>query len=211
MRLTFDDMHPHMPWDAIDAVVFDVGRVLLSFSPADILKEYLPDCPELHPRLLTKVFNSPYWVMQDRGGVTTEEVIRATTIGAPELVPAVEHLMASWVEMKEVIPEGINALRKCKAMGKKVYILSNYGNDAFRHVEEKYDFFVECDARFVSSRLHMVKPDLGIYAHVTAQTGHQPDRVLFIDDSPANIEAALEYGWQGICYNEPGKLAKFFA
>ncbi len=57
----------------------------------------------------------------------------------------------------------------------------------------------------------MMKPDPRIYAHVVTETGHTPERMLFIDDSPANIEAALDAGWQGLCYNKAGKLENFFA
>ena len=30
---TIDDQYETMPWDELDAVVFDVGNVLLSYSP----------------------------------------------------------------------------------------------------------------------------------------------------------------------------------
>lgn len=37
----------------------------------------------------------------------------------------------------------------------------------------------------------------------------EPSRTLFIDDTPANIEGAMYVGWQGFCFNRPGKLAAF--
>ena len=30
---TIDDQHETMPWDELDAVVFDVGNVLVAFQP----------------------------------------------------------------------------------------------------------------------------------------------------------------------------------
>ncbi len=209
MHMMIDDKYPVMPWEAIDAVVFDVGRVLLDFQPEQILKEYLPDSPELHPALLKRVFQSPYWVMRDHGTITNDEAVWAMSGGDSVLLPAVRHIMNSWIEMKDLIPEGIDALRLCKKMGKKVYILSNYADEPFAHVAQKYDFFSLCDRIFVSSRLKMTKPDPRIYAHVTQATGHASERILFIDDAPGNIEAALEAGWQGLCYNEAGKIARF--
>ena len=50
MLRTFDDIYETMPWDAVDAVVFDVGQVLLSYNPQEILDEHVPDRPDLHPR-----------------------------------------------------------------------------------------------------------------------------------------------------------------
>ena len=37
MLRTFDDIYETMPWDAVDAVVFDVGQVLLSYNPQEIM------------------------------------------------------------------------------------------------------------------------------------------------------------------------------
>lgn len=59
MLRTFDDIYETMPWDAVDAVVFDVGQVLLSYNPQEILDEHVPDRPDLHPILLEKIFRSP--------------------------------------------------------------------------------------------------------------------------------------------------------
>ena len=39
---TLDDRYETMPWDALDAVVFDVGNVLLSYSPEEELEAFFP-------------------------------------------------------------------------------------------------------------------------------------------------------------------------
>ncbi len=205
-----DDVYPTMPWDSIDAVVFDVGRVLLDFQPEKILARYLPDAPELHETLLRRVFRSPYWVMMDRGTLTHAEATEALAGSDEQIGAAVRHIMAHWVEMKDVLDEGVRAMACCKAHGKKIYILSNYGDEPFRVVEEKYDFFRLADEKFISSRLKLLKPEPAIYAHVIRATGHDPERVLFIDDASANIEGALAAGWQGLCYLQPGQLDRFF-
>ncbi len=210
VRLMIDDLYPTMPWDEIDAVVFDVGRVLLDFQPKTILERYMPERPDLHPVLMRRMFQSPYWAMRDRGIITLEEAHAAMCTGHPEIAGAVHTILDKWGEMKDVIGEGVDAMRLCKQMGKRVYILSNYADEAFAVAEGKYDFFDLADARFVSSRLQMMKPEMRIYDHVVQATGHDPARMLFVDDTPGNIEAALYAGWQGICYNEPGKLARFF-
>ena len=152
MLRTFDDIYETMPWDAVDAVVFDVGQVLLSYNPQVILDEHVPDRPDLHPILLEKIFRSPYWLMRDHGLMTRDEAIEAM-IGRDEpLRPYITRVMHNWVDLKEVLPEGLKTLQSCKAHGKKVYVLSNYADDAFAVVEHKYDFFNLFDAKFVSGR-----------------------------------------------------------
>lgn len=210
MHLMLDNQFSAMPWAEIDAVVFDVGNVLLSWKEADILNAVLPDRPDLHDELTTRVFRTPYWVMGDRGTITPEEAIAAMSRTAPELAPYIRRVMEGWIDLPE-LPEGIEVLKACKAHGKKVYVLSNYPSAAFEHARQTHSFFVLFDGIVVSSHEHIIKPSLNLFALVADRFDLTPSRTLFIDDSPANVEAALESGWQSICYNRPGRLARFFA
>ncbi len=140
MNLMIDDKFSRMPWAEIDAVVFDVGRVLLSFEPEDILRGYVPDAQAYYDELRVRVFKSPYWTMRDHGTITNEEAIEAMTAGNETLATWIRKIMENWVEMKDVIQEGVMALRRCKEMGKKVYILSNYADEAYSHVDGNNEF-----------------------------------------------------------------------
>ncbi len=209
IHLMYDDQYPSMPWDRIDAVVFDVGNVLLRWDSAALLQRIVPQRPDLHPILQQLIFQSPYWAMQDRGTITPGEAIAGMTARHPELEPFVRRVMNQWVDLEE-IPEGIAALQACKARGKKVYVLSNYPRDGFRHAVETHDFFRLFDDIFVSSHHLLSKPDPAIFAKATEVLRLTPGRTLFIDDSPANVESALHFGWEAICINAPGKLSAFF-
>lgn len=132
-------------------------------------------------------------------------------IGRDEpLRPYITRVMHNWVDLKKVLPEGLKTLQSCKAHCKKVYVLSNYADDAFAVVEHKYDFFNLFDAKFVSGRLKLMKPSEQIFQYVISATGHEPSRVLFLDDTPGNVEGALFCGWQSLCVSHPGKLTEFF-
>ena len=209
IRLMLDDQFDTMPWDQIDAVVFDVGNVLLGFHAAELLARLVPERPDLHDELTIRIFKSPYWCMRDRGSATLEEVIAAMSKTAPELEPYVRRVMENWIDLP-AMPEGVSALKACKAHGKRLYALTNYADKEFAHACATHDFFALFDDYVVSGREHMIKPQQGIYDCLISRFGLDPSRTLFIDDSPANIEAALECGWQGLCYNKPGKLAQFF-
>ena len=205
-----DDRCKTMPWDEIDNVVFDVGNVLLTFSPDKILAEVLPGCPEKYPALKHAVFSSPYWVMMDLGAASQEELTALMVSTAPELKEEITAIMQNWVRVKEPIAEGIHALEACHAHGKKLYVLSNYGRHPFETVESHFDFFRLFDGKVVSSHIHLLKPDPAIYRHLTDTFGLEPARTLFIDDNPPNICAAIWAGWQGLCFNRQGKLNRFF-
>lgn len=210
MRLTLDGQYAAMPWEEIDHVIFDVGNVLIAYSPDKILAELLPEEPALYPVLKERVFHSPYWPMLDRGLLSSEEAIEPMCALHPELKPAVTRIMTGWHDLKDVIEEGLNTLRKCKAMGKKLYVLSNYNDKAFEYIRQKYDFWDLFDGFLISAQEGLIKPDPAIFRLLIDRFQLDPARSLFIDDSPANIEAALYCGLQGICYNRAGKLQEFF-
>ncbi|MDD6049908.1 MAG: HAD family phosphatase [Clostridiales bacterium] len=209
LRLMIDDQYPFMPWDKIDAVVFDVGNVLLSWTPQEQLSRIIPERPDLHAELTTRIFKSPYWCMRDRGSATVEEVIAGMSATAPELETYIRRVMKEWIDLP-VIPEGVHALKACQAHGVKRYALTNFADEEFAIACKKYDLFDLFDDFVVSGRLHMVKPCREIYDHLIDKFALTPARTLFIDDSPPNIEAALDAGWQGLCYNRAGKLNDFF-
>lgn len=210
IRLMLDDQFETMPWDKIDAVVFDVGNVLLGFHANELLGRLIPERPDLHEELIIRIFKSPYWCMRDRNSATREEVIAAMSKTAPELEPYIRRVMEGWIDLPS-ITEGVDALKSCKAHGVKLYALTNYADKEFAYACQQHDFFSLFDDYVVSAREHLIKPGHEIYELLTERFGLDPTRTLFIDDSPANIEGALECGWQGICYNRAGKLENFFA
>ena len=77
-------------------------------------------------------------------------------------------------------------------------------------MDNKYEFFKLFDGKLVSSRLKMMKPDPNIFRTLLLTYDLDPTRTLFLDDNPANVEAALAEGIQAILVNEPGKLTRFF-
>ena len=210
IRLMLDDLFSSMPCDKIDAIVFDVGNVLLQWTPEEQLNRIIPERPDLHAELTVRIFKSPYWCMRDRGSASVEEVIAAMSKTAPELEPYIRRIMLEWIDIP-VIFEGVEVLKACKAHGMKCYALTNYADKEFAYACQKHDFFSLFDGYVVSGRERMVKPGHEIYELLTERFGLDPARTLFIDDSPANIEGALHCGWQGICYNRRGKLLAFFA
>lgn len=209
-HLPLDAQYASMPWDEIDTVVFDVGNVLVAFQPQRILEEVFPGEPEKHALLLDKVFHSPCWIMLDRGTLSLDEAADAMAGLDKSLRPDIRHLLDAWADLKHPIPEGVETLRLCKAKGKRCLILSNYRAESFRQIEEKFDFFRLADGMVISSRVHMLKPTAEIYHYLLDHFRLDGNRTLFIDDAPANIEGALRCGIQGLCFNAPGKLKRFF-
>lgn len=54
---------------------------------------------------------------------------------------------------------------------------------------------LRADHHFASHLLGLLKPDPAIYRAVEGGTGHDASRILFFDDSAANVEGARAVGW----------------
>ena len=204
-----DTLYPAMPWDAIDAVVFDIGNVLVAMDEHQVVRAMFPEDEALQRRVLLHTLRSPYWHMLDGGELSMEECVEAMTEGDPSLLSPVRRFVTGWPDYRYIVEEGRNAVYTCKEQGKKLYLLSNYPVEHYERNLREYDFFSLFDGAVISARVHMLKPRFDIYRYLTDTYGLTPERTLFIDDSSANIEAALMLGWRGFCMNEPGKLQKF--
>ncbi|MDD3335849.1 MAG: HAD family phosphatase, partial [Eubacteriales bacterium] len=206
-----DDLYPRMPWDRLDAVVFDVGGVLLDMDPAAVLEALYPGQAALHKALIEKMIRTPYWNMLDAGSLDLEEAIQAMTGRNDELAEPIRRFMTQWPSFNVPIEEGVEAARACKKHGKRLYLLSNYPDEHFAYNERTFDFFNLFDGRIISARERQLKPKPGIYELAERRFSLIPERTLFIDDTPANLEEALRRGWQVFCLSRPGKLGQWIA
>ena len=56
------------------------------------------------------------------------------------------------------------------------------------------------DQAFISSSMKMMKPDAAIFNEAIRRIGLKAEELLFIDDSPVNVEAARKSGMNAILY-----------
>lgn len=203
-----DALYPAMPWDVIDTVVFDVGNVLLRFDPAELAAKVFPEDEQARRTVLRLATGTPYWPMLDRGTLTLAEAPARMAGRELDAIPALSRFMRGWQELPP-IEEGIAFLRAARAHGKRVFVLSNYNAEAYTLVRARYDFLRETDGELISSTVGLLKPDPAIFRLAQTRFHLEPARTLFIDDSAANVEAALSLGWHAFWNSEPGKLSRF--
>jgi 2-haloacid dehalogenase len=98
-------------------------------------------------------------------------------------------------------------MRALQARGTPVFALTNFGVGTFAVARQTYPFFDEFDQAFVSGDLRTIKPEPEIYAHLERDTGIAPERLLFTDDRPENIEAAAQRGWHTHLFTTPDTWA----
>jgi epoxide hydrolase-like predicted phosphatase len=81
-------------------------------------------------------------------------------------------------------------------------LLSNSGSGARREEQERYHFNEMTDLIIYSHEVGIEKPDPRIYALTCERLGVQPEEVVFLDDTEANVAAAAAYGMRAILFTD---------
>jgi putative hydrolase of the HAD superfamily len=103
---------------------------------------------------------------------------------------------------RHVRPEAVRTIRRAKAAGKRVGILSNelelfYGRDTM----DRLEILREMDSLIDATHTHILKPDPRAYALGCEALGLAPGEVVFVDDQPRNIEGARRAGLDAVQFD----------
>ncbi len=188
-----------IPDGEINTVVFDIGNVLVDFSWREkLVKLGFED--EMIERLAKATVDSSDWVELDRGVLTTEEIIDLFVENDPEIEAEIRRAFADFTDIVTKREETIPWIRSLKAAGYKVLVLSNFSKVAVEGCADAMKFLEEVDGGILSYRDRVVKPDEAIYKLLMERYDLVPEKTVFIDDTPVNIETAKRLGWKGIVF-----------
>lgn len=192
----------------IDAVVFDLGNVLLDYKPRRFMGEMgIP--MSLHDRLSNALFDGPEWNEMDRGTLTREEFIEAAARRDPMMRKEIKTYMNRWDEFFHAIPENVESVYRIKEAGGKVFVLSNFCAESFRYIVKRNAFFQEFDGMIISYQHHLVKPDPAIYRLLIDTMKMDPGRTVFFDDVPENAAAAVNTGMNAVQLPDGGLVLDY--
>lgn len=189
----------------IKNVIFDLGNVLISYKPAEYLtKMGYPD--EEKNIILNDIFLAKEWFLLDNGDLTTREAIEKISersslnkAGIASFFDLRTDILYPIVRNTKILP----ALRK---RGFKLYYLSNFPEDIFDEVYDKYDFFKCFDGGIISARVRTSKPDKKIFDILLAKYSISSGDCLFIDDYSPNIKTAESIGMSVLHIQTPDDL-----
>ncbi len=83
--------------------------------------------------------------------------------------------------------------------GLRTGILSNSGPGA-REAERHHGFEAVTDALVYSHEVGLKKPDPAVFELTASRLGVEPAEVAFLDDVPANVDAARAAGWHAVLH-----------
>lgn len=176
----------------IEVVLFDLGGVLVEFHGIARLRELagLATDDDVRARWLACEY-----VRAFERGACSPEAFAAGVVADWELDLEAEEFLARFDTWLGPLPEPAGALvrevRACVPVG----CLSNTNQRHWDTHLRAWPLFAELDHRFLSFELGLVKPDRELFDHVADALGVPRDRVLFLDDSAANVAAAGDAGF----------------
>lgn len=185
----------------IKNIIFDMGNVLLDYDPNVCLDHFL-ESDEDKKMIMEELFQGPEWVKGDMGLLTDEEIYFHVQGRLPKrLHPALKNCVFGWHMCMKPIAGAKDFCEYVKAKGYKIYILSNASSNFYNYFPENFAPLSYFDGVVVSSDIHMIKPEQGIYTYLLDKYQLVPEECFFIDDRADNIEGARAVYMNGAVFN----------
>lgn len=179
----------------VDAVVWDIGHVLVQWS-IRYLYEKLIDDPAQLDWFLAHVVTVP-WHFRHDAGVPLADLIAEKVAEYPEHRALIEAYAPRWLDTIPGPIEGTPALVEAlAARSVPQFSITNFGADTFAMFRPTLPVLDHMGDIVVSGVERLMKPDPAIFHLAAKRFGHAPERMLFIDDNAANIASASALGWQ---------------
>lgn len=179
----------------IEAVVFDVGKVIVEWDLRLLYTDLIPD-PAQRDWFVENVV-TPDWHWQHDAGGMVADTIPARQAEYPEHAALIAHYAENFADsIPGPVPGTLALIEALDDAGVPLYAITNFGAEFWRDFHPTWPVFERFRDIVVSGVEKMVKPDAAIYRLAEARFGHAPEAMLFIDDSLPNVEAARACGWQ---------------
>jgi len=190
----------------IDAVVFDLGGVLIDWNPRHLYRRLFHGNEAAMEWFLAEIC-SPEWNAAQDSGRSWHEAVETLVRRHPEHRELIVAYDERWPEMLGGPIDGtVEILGELRGAGLRLAALSNWSAEKFPVARERYDFLGWFEDVVISGEVGIAKPDPRIYRHLLERTGFHPARTLFVDDVAANLAAAAELGMVVRRFTDPGSL-----
>ena len=177
----------------IRVILFDLGGVLLRLrDPIETFGLAIS-----HSEFKQRWLESPSVRRFESGEIDTEQFARSIVKEARLPYDAREFIerFDSWP--LDLYPETLSILDAIPRPYERA-LLSNINALHWQREEIEGSIARQLDRTFLSYETGHIKPDRAAFEQVWACYECGPENILFFDDSPANVEAAADFGLQGV-------------
>ncbi|MCH7343314.1 HAD family phosphatase [Pelomonas sp. CA6] len=189
-------------------IVFDFGGVLFRWHPPSFLARVWPHrvADEAAGQQAAAQFFQAYsgdWGAFDQGLADAPTTARriAERTGWP--LAEVEQVMAEVPDELAPIAGTVALIEALKAAGHRLFYLSNMPEPYADHLERSHPLQHWFESGVFSGRVKLSKPSAAVFELALARFGVPAGECLFLDDHPANVDAARRQGWQALLFTTP--------
>ncbi|NNC60615.1 MAG: HAD family phosphatase [Erythrobacter sp.] len=179
---------------SVDAVVFDVGRVIAQWDLRHLLAKCIDD-PVERDWVADHVVTES-WHFQHDAGRPLADMIPERKALFPRHADAIDHYATRFNDsIPGPVPGTIPLIERLAANDVSLFAITNFGADFWQQFRPTFPILDHMREIVVSGVERVAKPDARIFRLAAKRFGHSPEAMLFIDDNPANVEAAAALGW----------------
>jgi putative hydrolase of the HAD superfamily len=187
-------------------VIFDFGNVVGFFDHRKTLRRLAPFTDLSPEQMIARVYDAAIEDEFEMGVIGTPEALtRIQTLW--QLRCDLNFLAESIADIFWPNPEVCGLIPQLRPHH-RVLLGSNTNDIHARQFRRQFaGVLAHFDALVLSYEIGHRKPHPGFYTHCQSLAETSPEEVVFIDDLPANIEAAKTHGWNAILYRPENGLA----
>lgn len=185
---------------SIKNVIFDVGNVFIKWDVNPLFLELLGTQDKVD-QFIKDIQYFELNLEFDRGRRYADGV-REYSEKFPHYADIMKAIDDRWFDtIIGPIDLTFNILKRLREKGVPTYAITNFSNEKWPIACKNYpDLGTGFIDIVVSGDVKMTKPDLAIYQLLIDRNQLAPQECVFIDDSPANVEAANELGIHGLLF-----------
>ena len=185
----------------IDAIIFDIGNVLLLFDYERALQRLQPFCEaDLNAaNHEVRAAIEPEKIAYESGEIDRAQFLK-TLFALLGYRGSEEKFVAIW---QDIFMPNAPMVTLVEALHKRLplYLLSNIGDIHTESIFHDFAFFRWFRDGVYSYRTRSFKPDPAIFQIAIRQFGVDPAKTLYIDDLARNAQGAAACGFQAIAYD----------
>lgn len=189
-----------------DTVLFDIGNVLVDWSPEHLYRKIFQGRPNEMSFFLSNVCNQG-WNERHDAGAQFQDTVPALIAAHPWYAAEISAYWHRWFEtVNGEIQGSVRLLERLHDRRLNLHALTNFSAETFPYAERSFDWLGLFGHVVVSGRIGMMKPDAAIFRHATDACDLVPERTLFVDDMQRNTDAASGLGFHTHLFRTPDGL-----
>lgn len=189
----------------VDAVVFDIGNVLLDWDARRVYRPLGMSDDEIAAFFERVGFDA--WNLEQDRGRTFADGITVLAAEFPEYRELITRYDSHWIDsISGPIQGTVDILTSLLDQEVPVHAITNFSAEKFPGEVERWPFLAQFGVTVVSGEERLLKPNPAIYHALLERAGLAADRAVFVDDSMKNVEGARAVGMHAIHFTSPADL-----